>query len=161
MTSHNEGQLINLILSFWQSRHGIITMELNGKITVVWQPHEERLHKSSFGVQFKFCDLFSLTETAHIGWGDWHLLTNSIIPPLTSITTNCYSAHRSMFNWYPQGEICSGMDLPKANRFFPGWWRLSMTKCQYHQFKSSGCCCSENHQRWVTETAGRVITFEA
>lgn len=42
-------------------------MELNDKITVVWQPHEERLNKSFFAVQFKFCDLFSHTETPHIG----------------------------------------------------------------------------------------------
>lgn len=67
-------------------------MELNDKITVVWQPHEGRLSLE--------CGLSSViySVTPRLlaqGRGDWHLLTNSVMPPLMSITTKCYLARRS------------------------------------------------------------------
>lgn len=69
-----------LYWAFWQSRHRIITMELNDKITVAWQLHEEQ-HNSQSSPNV-CCHLFSHANTPHKGWGEWHLLTNSIIPPL-------------------------------------------------------------------------------
>lgn len=44
VTSENKGQLINSVLSFFfffDSQGGIITMELNDKITVVRLQHED------------------------------------------------------------------------------------------------------------------------
>lgn len=96
----------------------------------VWQPHSERFNSPSSPPECHLnCVIYSV-KAAHTGRGDWHLLTNRALPPLVSITTECYSARGLVFagtKVFVHGERKGG-ERNQGGSSLAG----SAAKCQCH-----------------------------
>lgn len=156
MTSRNEGRLINLILNFWQSRHGIIRLDLIVKITVVWRPHEEKLNNTFFRGQVLWFIQSRWDSSRRMRW--FSLLTSSTILPLMPITTTCYVAHCScvqLIQSVPvERDICE-------NRFSEGWqdcwcWQRNVN---VPLFDSTACVVGKTPFQWYAETVWHLFNL--
>lgn len=154
MTPRNEGQLINVVLSFWQSR--IITMGLNDCCLAA---AEEELNTSFFGVKVWFIQ----SHWGPLAWRRWLAFIDK--QPLSATYSNYYDSLFSSSSTYladlklpcPQGRNMKKYRSVAGQQVCSSrcWW-LSTRKCQYHTFRQRGMLFRESAARWAS-----VRTFEA
>lgn len=116
-----------------------------------WQPHGEGLNSLSSPPECSLSSVIYSVKAAHTGRDDWHLLTNSTIPPLMSITTKCYLSRRS-YVWLiwtvPAGRNRRENRFSEHQRVLPSLLLDEMSVSR----STAG-----DAVRWVTE--GSVVTF--